>query len=85
MKTAEDFLSEAIKNGLKFSDVLSAFASKNTLQDKDLILKARERHEREGELEIDDVTVVSRADGDEGKRGAYVLAWLWVDQDEQDE
>lgn len=81
MSKATELLKEAMREGLLFSDVLAAFNTKNTPDDVKLIQRAQEICEEEGFLEIDDVTVVSRADGEEGKAGAYVLAWLWVDQE----
>lgn len=45
-----------------------------------LCARARELHEREGEIEIDEITAAS---GDRvlalNEGGAYVLAWVWVD------
>ena len=39
---------------------------------------AKNKHEHEGEVEIDDGARISRSsDG-----GAYVQAWVWVDDDE---
>lgn len=35
---------------------------------------AKDQYEREGEIEIDEVAVVSRGSDD----GAYVAAWVWV-------
>jgi ribosomal protein L12E/L44/L45/RPP1/RPP2 len=41
---------------------------------------ARQSHEKEGELEFDDSPLVSRnPDG-----GAYVMAWVWIPDDEID-
>jgi predicted dehydrogenase len=39
---------------------------------------AREQHEDEGTLEVDDNAVVSFGDDD----GAYVAAWVWVGKEE---
>ncbi len=41
--------------------------------------KAKELHEREGELEVDDSASVSRGTSDPG---AYVQAWVWVSDEE---
>jgi len=38
-------------------------------------------NEREGEIEIDDVTTVSGVPGNP-EHGAYVLAWVWVPDEE---
>jgi hypothetical protein len=39
---------------------------------------AAQAHHREGELEIDPASVVSKGDDP----GAYVMVWLWIDDDE---
>ena len=59
-------------NGLTFSDCIRAFAAPN---DHPAIVKARETIARDGEIEIDDHTLISGSDGP----GEYVLAWVWVD------
>ena len=56
--------------GLQFGDCLQAFANDTS---DGYVLAARDEA-REGELEVDSRTVVSRGDDN----GAYVLAWLWV-------
>jgi hypothetical protein len=43
---------------------------------EDIRQQASEEHERDGECEIDDDAVVSASD-----KGAYVMAWVWVDGD----
>ena len=51
--------------------------AKNITNDQ-YIQAAKNKHEHEGEVEIDEPTVISRSsDG-----GAYVQAWVWVDDDE---
>jgi hypothetical protein len=51
---------------------------------KEYIEKARELHEVEGEVEIDDVAdaeiehQVSRSEDQTGEMGAYVRAWVFV-------
>ena len=40
--------------------------------------RAALNHSRDGEIEIDPNTLVSKADAP----GAYVMAWLWIDDDE---
>lgn len=45
--------------------------------------KAADReYGREGEIEVDDNAVVSRADGNP-EHGAYVAAWVWVSDSEK--
>lgn len=51
--------------------------------DEQMIEAAREKYQREGEIEIDDqvgTAMVSRGDDP----GAYVQAWVWVYYDEVD-
>lgn len=67
-------LRDLIARGLRFSQVLPAFAERNTPEAKAVIAKARDTIEREGELEIDDSTIISEGADD----GAYVLCWVWV-------
>lgn len=45
--------------------------------DEEFIRLARDEHQRDGEVEIDNDAVVSR--GGEPISGAYVQAWVWVD------
>lgn len=56
-------------------------AAADTLPDSWYIARARDTHEREGELEIDDEPVVSRGED----AGAYVQAWIWVADPERGE
>jgi hypothetical protein len=61
--------------GLTFSDCVCFFAK---AQDKGLLElaeKAKHDFEQEGELEFDDIPIVSKADTE---NGAYVMAWRWV-------
>ena len=59
----------------------------NSLAREEWIRIAREKHQSEGTLEIDDNAVISQAE----ETGAYVQAWVWVDnpnynpEDEEDE
>jgi len=43
-----------------------------------MIAAARHNYHRDGEIEIDECAIVSRAAGN-ANRGAYVQAWVWVD------
>lgn len=65
---------EALKalksDGLTFGECIEAFADK----DDDPFVGAAQNKVREGELEVDSPTVVSRGDDD----GAYVMGWIWV-------
>lgn len=70
-------LKAAVKAGLTFGDCVEEFSKKNTSREEYLIEKAREEHHRDGELEIDDMTITS---GSEGDGGDYVLAWVWVNE-----
>lgn len=64
--------------GLTFSDCVKVFGVE---RDKDPHASAAfEQKHRDGELEIDDTTVVSDSDD-----GAYVMAWVWVDKDDKDD
>lgn len=58
-----------------FSEAIQAFGVD---RDKDPYAIVAARHfGSEGEIEIDDRTVVSQGEG-----GAYVLAWLWVSNED---
>ena len=50
-------------------------ANRKLTRDEQIVEFAQERHEREGELEIDEGAKVSEGDDN----GAYVQAWVWVD------
>lgn len=63
--------------GVTFADCVAAFAA----PDGDpLVEAARVQYHREGEIEIDQTTVLS---GSKGSGGDYVLAWVWVDNPEE--
>jgi len=73
-----DALAKLKERGLTFNDCIEAFGVE---RDEDRYAsKAWEEKHRDGELEIDDTTVVSDSDD-----GAYVLAWVWVDLPTSDE
>jgi hypothetical protein len=60
-------------HGLRFGDCVVAFGRN---RDNDPYARAAHKeYHQEGEIEIDDTTVVSEGDDP----GAYVLAWVWVD------
>jgi hypothetical protein len=48
---------------------------KSSVRNKLILALARQFHELEGEIEIDDDAKVSESDGN----GAYVQAWVWVE------
>jgi len=48
--------------------------------DQAYIAAAKQNHAIDGEIEVDDVAIVSHSE----ERGAYVSAWLWIDSDEVD-
>lgn len=60
--------------GLDFSAIVPLFAESS--EDSAYVRTARE-NQREGSFEIDDPAVVSHSDA-----GAYVMGWMWVDDDE---
>lgn len=47
------------------------------MTDQEFIEAARAQHASDGDVEIDDNAVVSRGTDN----GAYVQAWVWVDDD----
>lgn len=57
----------------------NALAATRTPEQLALVKKAQEELVVDGELEIDDDAIVSAPDGDDAK-GAYVMAWVWVDK-----
>jgi hypothetical protein len=71
-KTTQERL--AAIDGLTFSDCVVFFASQRTERELKIIEWAQE-HDKEGELEVDDSSILSEGDDN----GTYVLAWQWVD------
>lgn len=65
-------LEQAKRLGLTFSDCIQAFAATEG-DDKIYAEHARAQLQRDGQVEVDESTVVSASD-----TGAYVMAWLWV-------
>jgi len=59
---------------LNFADCVEFFGERNDRQRR-IAARARLRLTHEGELEIDDRTVISEADDN----GSYVMAWVWLD------
>lgn len=65
------------EHGFKFADAVEFFADKQQHpQVRRYADYARENLQDEGTLEFDDATIVSVSTD----RGAYVMAWKWVDQ-----
>lgn len=56
----------------------------STQKDEYYITAAKKKYQREGEIEIDDDAKISRIDDEEGGKGAYVQAWVWVDDPDED-
>ncbi len=54
-------------------------AKKRTKTEDQYIALAREQWHKEGEVEIDDNAKVSLSEDQSSIRGAYVQAWVWVD------
>lgn len=74
-----DFQTELAKlkaEGLTFAQCITAFAAAS---DDPFVKAAQELVSgKEGELEVDDVTVISESEDG----GAYVLSWVWVGNEE---
>ena len=60
--------------GLTFADCVEFFGERND-RERRIAELARERLTQEGELEIDEPTVLSEGDDN----GTYIMAWAWVD------
>lgn len=60
--------------GLTFADCVETWAAAD---DDPYVAYAREHLAHEGDVEIDDHAVISDSSG-----GNYVMAWLWVDDDD---
>ncbi len=69
-----DALAALKTNGLMFGDCISAFAAAVD----DPYAAAARNEAKEGEVEVDDCTVVSISDDG----GAYVMAWIWINNSE---
>jgi len=74
-----DELKSLKDRGLKFSDCVLAFGVKK--DSSPLALAAEASHAEDGEIEIDDITVIS-ADGSKNPLSGYVLAWVWAEIDD---
>ncbi len=79
MASLDDQLGVLIDAGLTFGQALNQFAARQRRDEPELdayVARAREQWHRDGEVEIDDPGVIVSAGAD---AGAYVLAWVWVD------
>ncbi|MFC5342909.1 hypothetical protein ACETK8_20075 (plasmid) [Brevundimonas staleyi] len=77
--THEDALDRLIADGLTFGQALNRFAALQRRDEPALdryVDRARETWHRDGAVEIDDPGVIV---SDSEDPGAYVLAWVWVD------
>ena len=77
-------LESLYKKGLRFPDCVEFFSKKRTSEERTFVKIAQET-EFNG-IEIDDNAVVSLPETDETvdgpHKGAYVMAWVWVEKDE---
>lgn len=74
--TLQDRLKALIDEGLEFSKCVEAFG---VGEDNDFAKAAKDMYGSEGSVEIDSTTVLSESDG-----GAYVMAWVWVENADAD-
>lgn len=73
-------LMELMRDGLEFGDCIVAFGEDS--QQNPYVAAAKNLVAGdEGSCEVDDVTIVS-CPGKGGDAGAYVMAWLWVSDEE---
>jgi hypothetical protein len=70
------------KEGLTFSDCVHFFSKQQTIEELEYAEIAKNDREEEGELEFDDVPIVSEADTE---HGAYVMAWVWIPGPDEEE
>lgn len=68
------------KAGLTFADCVKFFSSQQPEDDLYFVKGAKNKYSDEGHIEVDDNAMVSR-----GVEGAYVMAWVWVYDDETGE
>ena len=74
MRTPTRLKALAKIKGLTFADCIRFFGERNA-RERRIVELARTRLLQEGELEIDDVAVISEGPDN----GSYVMAWAWVD------
>lgn len=73
-KSLVDELNELKKRGLKFSDCVEAFGVDHS---NAYAKAAAEQCTVDGEVEVDDPTVLSQSEN-----GSYVMAWVWVSNED---
>jgi hypothetical protein len=68
---------------LCFSDCIEAFKDDDWNPDSHVTktIMAAKRKSEEGAIEVDDTTIISESSD---KEGAYVMAWMWVSNEEAD-
>jgi hypothetical protein len=83
----EERLLQLMADGLTFGDCVRAFSTRLSTQDKTYGVYAATRLHHAGEIEVDETPMVHRCGNPHagGGRGAYVLTWTWVDDDDVDD
>lgn len=74
-RTAQEVRALLDAHGIRFRDCVDAFGA--TRKDNPYVLTAQSLHHNEGEVEIEDTTVLSEAD-----EGVWVMAWIWVSKND---
>lgn len=64
--------------GLTFADCVTVFACPDDDEEGQALIQAARRLQRDGEIEFDDNVVLSGS----GDDGDYVLAWVWISNEE---
>lgn len=79
--SAISLLQAAMREGLRFVDCIEAFRREDVMAHgeyvDDMVDRAREQWQVDGEIEIEDAGFTSI--GDDPTLGCYVMAWVWVD------
>jgi hypothetical protein len=65
-------------DGLTFADCTVFFAAKRDDYALKFVEAARNQMHRDGEVEIDELAIISES----GDGGEYVLAWVWVSNED---
>lgn len=81
----EDLFDQFVKAGGTFSDCVHYFGKRQTPEELEYGEIAKNDVGEEGEIEFDDIPIVSKADTE---HGAYVMAWVWIpgpDEEEEEE
>lgn len=79
-RALKDYVLEGLaRAGLTLADCTTFFAKHRTEKELYFVKLAKDNLEADGELEIDPTAQVSLpSDEDEALNGAYVSAWVWV-------